>query len=43
MKSYFIQASAECAHPSEFWKNLSLYYLPKVLNNNIYNFWRKDG
>ena len=20
MKSYFIQASAECAHPSEFWK-----------------------
>ena len=36
MKSYFIQASAECAHLGEFWKNSSLYYLPKVLNNNIY-------
>lgn len=43
MKSYFIQASAECAHLGEFWKNSSLYYLPKVLNNNIYKFWRKDG
>ena len=24
-------------------KNSSLFYLPKVLNNNIYNVWRKDG
>ena len=24
-------------------KNSSLYYLPKVLKNNVYNFWRKDG
>lgn len=40
MKSYFIQASAECTHPGEFWKKFKPFYLPKVLNNK-FNSWRK--
>ena len=38
MKSCFIQASAECAHPGEFRKEFKPLLPSKVLNNNIYDF-----